>query len=467
MNTQRLSEIKRRYLRFNDGPDAHANDDDDVYVDDSSRSSMMGTISNVYQEAKERESVFVSLNNARKSYVEAIDREQTLASMTRRIEAGLPVAPELIEEFTSELRKVHTLDTRAAVEMFNSSSTHGLSNAQAVELLRIHGPNALPPSKEDPLWLKFMFAYVGGFALLFWFSCIFIFLSWKPFGTPPTDKYNLALAIVFIVIIVINGSFNFYQEVLSARILGSVKTMIPANCTVIRDGAPSEIPSSQLVLGDICILPCGSRIPSDVRIISQSGLKVDTSLLTGENMPVKLNVEPSPSSRSLLQSTNVAFMGCTVVEGEGVGVVFATGKENQLSRIAASVGGPTAETGLQKDLNRFVKILASMASLVVITVILEWAFYLQKEHEGFMSLGSMVANAISVFVAFIPEGLPMALQSGLAMISNRLCVNHNVLAKQLSIIETLGSVTVLASDKTGDHNLFLPPPLSCLFCSYC
>lgn len=208
-----------------------------------------------------------------------------------------------------------------------------------------------------------------------------------------------------------------------------------------------------------------------MRIVSQSDLRVDASLLTGENLPVKLIATPVSMTIPLLHAHNVAFMGTTVVEGEGasvlvpcpwsprevandarctgVGIVFATGKDNQLSRIAASVSRSAPMTGLQLDLNRFILFIACIATILAVTVILVWIFYLKVYHPGFMNLGSMISNAISVFVAFIPEGLPMALQTGLYIISSRLCKKNNVLAKQLSIIETFGSMTLLASDKTG------------------
>jgi len=152
----------------------------------------------------------------------------------------------------------------------------------------------------------------------------------------------------------------------------------------------------------------------------------------------------------LLQSVNMAFMGCNIVEGQGTGLVIATGAQNQLAKIAsavASVGTPM--TGLQKDINRFVMIIATVAGVTTVAVVLDWAFYLRVQHPTFMSVSSMISNAISVLVAFVPEGLPLALSMGLTLIARRLCLQHHVLAKQLSIIETMGSMSMLCSDKTG------------------
>jgi sodium/potassium-transporting ATPase subunit alpha len=152
----------------------------------------------------------------------------------------------------------------------------------------------------------------------------------------------------------------------------------------------------------------------------------------------------------LLQSANMAFMGCNIVEGQGTGLVIATGAQNQLAKIASAVASVgTATTGLQKDINRFVLIIATIAGITTVVVVLEWAFYLRVQHTAFLSVSSMISDAIGVLVAFVPEGLPLALSMGLTLIARRLCLQHHVLAKQLSIIETMGSMSMLCSDKTG------------------
>jgi len=146
----------------------------------------------------------------------------------------------------------------------------------------------------------------------------------------------------------------------------------------------------------------------------------------------------------------MAFMGCNVVEGEGVGIVLSTGFKNQLSKIAAQVTGVKAvPTSLQSDINRFVTIIGTITFTTTVVVVLEWAFYLHVQHRSYMNPSQMIANAISVLVAYVPEGLPLALSMGLTIISTRLCVSHHVLLKKLSTVETLGSMSMLASDKTG------------------
>lgn len=205
-----------------------------------------------------------------------------------------------------------------------------------------------------------------------------------------------------------------------------------------------------ITLGDIIKLVAGSRIPADIRIIEQSGLKLDKSMLTGESEAVKMISSNVPADVPMLEALNMAFMGSNIVEGGGLGIVIAIGANTQLAKIFQKVSDFDIETtSLQKEIDRFVRIIATFALVTIIAVILHWTFYLRVEHEGFMTPSSMLANAISVFVAFVPQGLPLALSMGLTIICRRLCATHKVLVKQMSTIETVGSMNMLASDKTG------------------
>lgn len=199
-------------------------------------------------------------------------------------------------------------------------------------------------------------------------------------------------------------------------------------------------------------LQSGSGVPADMRILASHNMKVNTSMLTGESEPVKASDAPVPSesTTTLLEANNVVFLGTSIVEGGGRGVVFATGNENQLAKLMASVGGSKdTTTKLQKEINKFVYVIAGLAFTTGIITVIVWGAYLRVQHGGFMSLSSMIANAISVIVAYVPEGLPLALTVGLTIVARRLCAEHAVLVKTLGTIETLGSMSFLASDKTG------------------
>ena len=250
--------------------------------------------------------------------------------------------------------------------------------------------------------------------------------------------------------IFITAVFTFYQDVESTRVLGSFKKFIPAHCLVMREGKPLQIHTSHLAVGDIVVVESGGIVPADMRIISATNLKIDKSNLTGENEPIRLTSAAMDPSVNFLESRNIAFLGCNVVEGEGTGVVIATGKNNQLAKIASQISTTEVRTSsLQAEINRAIAIIGGIAFVTMAVVIAEWAGYLNIQHPGFMTVSSMIANAISVLVAYVPEGLPVALSVSLILIARRLCLVYSVLVKNLLTIESLGSMSFLASDKTG------------------
>ena len=330
------------------------------------------------------------------------------------------------------------------------SASRGLSRVAVIRSRHENGSNVISPPRGRQLWFSCLLSFFSGFGPLLWIACFFAFLSWQPFGTPPANIYNLALAIALLMVIFLSGVFTFSQEVRTSIVLSGFAELIPPDCIVIRDGIHDKLSASELVVGDVVKLETGSRVPADVRVISCSNLKVDKSLLTGESDPVKLTDVRVDSKVPMLDSPNMAFMGCNVVEGEGVGLVLATGAKNQLSKIALQVTNvKTLTTSLQRDINRFVKVVGTIALLTVVAVVLVWVWYLRVQHPNFMNTSALIANAISVIVAFVPEGLPLALSMGLSIIASRLCFTHHVLLKQLGTVETLGSMSLLASDKTG------------------
>jgi sodium/potassium-transporting ATPase subunit alpha len=240
-----------------------------------------------------------------------------------------------------------------------------------------------------------------------------------------------------------------FQELQATRILKGFATLVPSDCIVVRNGHPITITAAQLVVGDIVHLQTGSRVPSDIRVASSNGMKVDKSMLTGEAEPMRVTADPLAETTTYLEASNMLFMGSNIVEGSGVGVVVATGKDNLLSKIVQQASGVDAPTSLQVEVNRFITIICTIAGITAIVIIFYWIFWLRTTHPGFMVLASMLANVIGVVVAYVPEGFPLALSIGLTIIAKRLCGKYFVLAKRLGCIETLGSISMLCSDKTG------------------
>ena len=384
-----------------------------------------------------------------------IERRHSLQGLVRRLSGGVPTTTKSDTKKLRQLKdevetEFHTLPVAEIVKRLGTSLSLGLDDEVAQRLLIKDGRNVLSAPLVRPLYLKFLLSFFNGFAPLLWVASFICFLSWKPFGSPPTDVYNLALAVALVLVIVISGLFNFVQEVASSNVVQGFSHLIPSTCIVLRGGVKKTVLSETLVVGDVCFLLLGQKIPSDLRISSQSSLKLDRSMLTGENKPVTMISAEVLPSVPFLQASNIALMGCEIVEGECQGIVITTGKSNQLSKIATLVNHTAnVMTGLQRDLNRFVCIIASLAFIFCASCILYWALYLRVQHPTFLSLGSAIASAIAVVVAFVPEGLPLALSMGLTTIARRLCKVFGVLVTRLSIIETLGSMSFLCTDKTG------------------
>lgn len=230
--------------------------------------------------------------------------------------------------------------------------------------------------------------------------------------------------------------------------MSSITGMIPAESLVIRDGHQTRVPAADLVVGDIIQVNLGNKCPADFRVISCSGdLKFDRSVLTGESEPIAATTENTDPN--FMESRNIGMQGTHVVSGNGIGVVIQTGDNTVFGRIAKlSAGGGGGLTTLQKEILRFVVIIAAIALSIAILVVVLWAAWLRKSYPGYLSTTQLLINAISVLVAVIPEGLPVSVTLSLTVIAKAMG-KSKVLCKSLTTVETLGAVNVLCSDKTG------------------
>jgi sodium/potassium-transporting ATPase subunit alpha len=265
-------------------------------------------------------------------------------------------------------------------------------------------------------------------------------------GNPP-DPTNLGLGILLFVVILLQASFAAFQDWSSSKVMKSIKNLIPSQATVIRNGAEHKIPSEEVVVGDIVVLSYGNKVPADVRIIESHDLKFDKSLLTGESEAIEGTVEWT--DELLVASKNVGFMTSLVTNGCGRGVVIGTGQNTMIGQIATLAHGTDQKkTTLQKDILRFVYLISALAIINVIVLVIVWSTYLRVYYPSYIDVPTMLVTCIAVFLAFIPTGLPVAVTLSLLLIA-RETAKHRILVKNLSVIETLSCVNVIASDKTG------------------
>lgn len=340
----------------------------------------------------------------------------------------------------------HTVEPEALAQRFNVHPDSGLDSPAAGRRLERNGKNVLT-QKKNKYWLKLFNYTFGGFCSILWIGVIIFFISWKPLGSPP-QPYNLALAIVVLIVIFFQALFNAFQDWSTQKVMNSILHLLPENAVVIRDGEHKTIPASDLVVGDVCVLSTGNKVPADMRIVKASAdLKFDRSVLTGESEEIPGTVEPTETN--FLETRNIAFLGTHVCNGNATGIVVLTGPRSVMGRINKLTNDDKERsTQLQKEITRFVYIIICLTITLVLIMLIFWLAFLRKKHAGFLNTVGILTNLMSLVVAFIPEGMPIAVALTLSLIARRMR-DVRVLPKSLSTVETLGCVNVICSDKTG------------------
>ncbi|KAI0431171.1 hypothetical protein F5Y09DRAFT_355238 [Xylaria sp. FL1042] len=340
----------------------------------------------------------------------------------------------------------HTISTAEALRRLTASATEGLSGDQVVLRTKEYGRNAPSPPKSHALqtWLGYFFKGFGPVLLV---GSILVFISWKPLGQPPSLA-NLALAIVLVAVFLIQAAFNAFQDWSSSRVMSSIKSMLPEECLVIRNSTQMSLLATELVPGDIVYVKAGNKLPADLRFLQvSSDAKLDRSILTGESVPLAASVDSTDDN--YLETRCIGMQGTHCVSGSCTGLVVATGDRTVFGRIAALTQEPkTKLTTLEKEILYFVIIICSIMLTMITIVLFAWGFWLRRDHPDYISVPTLIVDIVSVAIAFIPEGLPIALTAGLTITAN-LMRKNNILCKSLKTVETLGAVSVICSDKTG------------------
>ncbi|KAI1389342.1 calcium ATPase [Hypoxylon trugodes] len=349
---------------------------------------------------------------------------------------------------TKELSSLewHTISTDEALRRLSASMAEGLSNEQVTRRLKEYGRNAPSPPKSDTIQ-KFFGYFFKGFGPVLLVGAILVFVAWKPLGQPPSLA-NLALGIVLVAVFFIQAAFNMFQDWSSSRVMSSIKSMLPEDSMVLRDGVQASLDAQDLVPGDIVLIKAGNKLPADMRFLQvSSDAKFDRSILTGESLPLAATVNSTDDN--YLETRCIGLQGTHCVSGSCVGLVVATGDRTVFGRIAALTNEPKSKmTTLEKEVLYFVIIICSIMLTMITIVLIVWGAWLKKVHPDWINVPTLVVDCVSVAIAFIPEGLPIALTAGLTITAN-LMRKHKVLCKSLKTVETLGSVSVICSDKTG------------------
>ncbi|KAJ5902259.1 hypothetical protein N7495_002787 [Penicillium taxi] len=340
----------------------------------------------------------------------------------------------------------HTIDKEKLCQEFNVDVRTGLSVEAASKRLQQNGRNVIAQNHEN--YLKKIFFYVfGGFCSVLWVGVIIFFVCWKPLSNPPSVT-NLAMAVLVMIVIALQVVFSVFQDWSTKRVMNSILNLLPSDALVLRDGNLIQIPATELVTGDIVHISIGNKVPADMRLLQSSGdVRFDRAILTGESDEIDGATEPTENN--FLETRNIAMMGTGVTNGNAVGIVVLTGANSVMGRIAHMTAGVKPKpTIIQREITRFVMIIIVLTIILAAIILFTWLGWLRKDHPTYMSVVAMLNNVMGCVVAFIPEGVPVAVALTLMMVARHMKQN-NILPKGLATVETLGCVNVICSDKTG------------------
>lgn len=329
----------------------------------------------------------------------------------------------------------HALAPDEALRQLRSTRA-GLTEAEARERLRRHGPNALPEPPRRSALRRFLAQFEN--------LLIYVLLA---SGVVTALLGHWIDAGVILAVVILNALVGYWQEGRAESALAAVRAMLSATASVLRDGRRRAVPAAELVPGDIVLLEAGDRVPADLRLLDARGLRVQEAALTGESAPIDKLVAPAPAGAALGDRLSMAFSGTMVTAGRGTGVVAATGTGAEIGRIGAMLAGiEETKTPLLRQMDRFARWL-TVVILGVCVVVFAFAVLARgyRAEEAFLAMVGMA-------VAAIPEGLPAVLTITLALGVQRMAARHAIV-RRLPAVETLGAVTIICTDKTGTLTL--------------
>ena len=326
-------------------------------------------------------------------------------------------------------------------DAFNTSLQDGLSEGEFDKRLSEYGPNELTQQKGRTLFQKFIDQFKNFLVIVLMIAAIISGVVGTQTGEGLADTF------IILGIVLLNAILGVVQESRAEASLAALKQMAAPNAKVIREGRMDVVPARTLVPGDMVVLETGDFVPADLRLTEAANLKIQESALTGESVPVEKHIAALDEGEiSLGDRINMAYSGSMVTYGRGRGIVARTGMETEMGRIAEMLQeAESQETPMKKRLEKLGKTLG-LAALIICAVIFGAGVLYGKE------IITMFMTSVSLAVAAIPEGLPAVVTVVMAIGVQRLA-KRNAIIRKLPAVETLGSATVICSDKTGTLTL--------------
>ena len=312
------------------------------------------------------------------------------------------------------------------------SGKQGLDADESRQRLAMHGPNRLPMAKGPGIWLRFLRQ----------FKSLLIYVLLGAAALSLALGHGLDAAVIMGVVL-LNAAIGFVQEGRAERALEAIRAMIDPKASVLRAGQRYTLAAEEIVPGDIVLIEAGDRVPADLRLVRAHNLRIDEAALTGESVAVTKSTDPVAPGSGLGDRTSMAFSGTLVAAGQAAGVAVGTGADTELGRISTMMSSVVSlKTPLIRQMDQFARqltiIILGIAAAVFLFAILARDYSVA---DGFMAV-------IGLSVAAIPEGLPATMTIALAIGVQRMAA-RNAIIRRLPAVETLGSVSVICTDKTG------------------
>jgi len=429
---------------------ASPQDDDYLKISGADETSV-GTRSTTYHDAVKSSPVAANPVpvETRHEHPDVVKKQQSASTAKKNEEKDAAMGEVTFDE--------HRMSPEDVAKKFHSDVTHGLSSAQAAIAMQRDGPNEMTEIKGKSEFIKYMLCLFGdGFSLLLWLGSALCFAAFiveliDSAGGLPSEAYNLSsdtppdnlfLGSVLLLVVVITGTFQYFQEKKSSDTMKGFLKAVPVTCSVVRDGEMNNCHPRELVVGDVIEVGNGDRIPADIRIITSAQMKVDNASLTGESEPQRRQNAISPEDRGI-DSNNLAFYTTQVVNGSARGIVVKTGDRTVIGVIQTLVGGTEKkQTPIRKELIHFIHLISGVA------ISLGVSFFAIALGMNVYSEIRCVIFLIAIIVANVPEGLLATVTVTLTIAATKMA-QHKVLIKTLESVETLGSTSCICSDKTG------------------
>ncbi|MDP1786871.1 cation-transporting P-type ATPase [Nitrosomonas sp.] len=325
----------------------------------------------------------------------------------------------------------HNISIDSVLEKLGATSA-GLTRHEAEARLKTHGPNRLPEPPKRSTVLRF---------LLQFHNILIYVLIGSAVITAVLDHWIDTFVILAVVLA--NAIIGFIQEGKAEKAMDAIRQMLAPHASVLRSGERHSIEGEKLVPGDIVLLEAGDKVPADLRLLKTHGLQIQEAILTGESVPVEKHTEPVPFDAPLGDRSCIAFSGTLITSGQGKGVVVATGAATEIGRISGLLSEvETLTTPLVKQMGAFAQWL-TIFILLIAGILLGYGYFV-----GHQEFTEMFMAVVGLSVAAIPEGLPAVLTITLA-VGVQSMARRNAIVRRLPAIETIGSVSVICTDKTG------------------